>query len=147
MPKYDFMQPKIEFLEKDFATMADKLTESYRPSDLAGMAHIGTVLLAMMKLEERENNNPYPYRDKHHIENEGDTHHHSRMNEELHDAEYYYEMWKQTGDMNYHQMAKDELRHADFYIKHARMTAHTPEEQAHVQEALKKQADLMGKLA
>ena len=143
MAKYDFMQPKIKFLEDDFVMLAHKLDEKYRPSTISDMAHIGTVLFTMMKLEERESNKPFPYRDEQSVGETHQTYHHNRMNEELHDSEYYYEMWQQTGDMNYKHMAQDELRHADFYIKHERMGGHSDG----LESAKRKYEELSRKLA
>lgn len=119
MPKYDMLLPKIEFLEKDFITLSEQLKENYNPSNITALANVGTVLMAMKKLE-------------HEIDKEEEIIH-NEIHDELMGAEKYYEKWIEEKDPNYKQMAKDELRHSMILWNQARMIAKDPIEQSKIQ--------------
>ena len=132
------LHEKIEFLTKDFLTLSDKLTEQYHPSNLSSLANIGSVLTTMLHLEDKKEH-IHPHKESAHIPSPSSSlltslstglepqqphnpHHilnydFERMEEELKDAQGYYEKWRETGDAHFRQLSKEELGHADFFIK------------------------------
>ena len=122
------MYPQKEFLQKDFMKLTSGLTERYNPRDLAPIANVAAVLLAMHHVcNELEQHGEVPHTYKEFMAATPIVPYNplhgtggyvkDEIWEELEGAEKYFKRWQETQDENYKSMAKDELRHADFLLK------------------------------